>query len=136
MSDEEAQLSLFGSITPAEPVVKERKKITPKPKDYSADHKAKNLDERPSKEVSEMTEQTKSIDFESMLTELEKVVGQLEGELKLEQALALFERGLQLSQDCEKFLKAAEQRIEILKRSPSGQVDTERFEEAEVLVQS
>jgi exodeoxyribonuclease VII small subunit len=74
------------------------------------------------------TKSAKSADFETMLAELEKVVGQLEGELKLEEALALFERGLGLSQDCEKFLKAAQQKIEILKRTASG-VQTEAFEE-------
>ncbi|HEY9793322.1 MAG TPA: exodeoxyribonuclease VII small subunit [Candidatus Obscuribacterales bacterium] len=77
---------------------------------------------------------TKSADFETMLAELEKVVGQLEGELKLEEALALFERGLGLSQDCEKLLKAAQQKIEVLKRTGSG-ITTEPFaEESEPVV--
>jgi exodeoxyribonuclease VII small subunit len=77
---------------------------------------------------------TKSADFETMLADLEKVVGQLEGELKLEEALALFERGLGLSQDCEKLLKAAQQKIEVLKRTANG-VQTEPFaEEAETTV--
>jgi exodeoxyribonuclease VII small subunit len=73
---------------------------------------------------------TKSADFETMLAELEKVVGQLEGELKLEEALSLFERGLSLSKDCEQFLKAAQQKIEVLKRSANGSVQTEPFSEA------
>jgi exodeoxyribonuclease VII small subunit len=73
-----------------------------------------------------MSEAIKTQDFDSMLTELEKVVGQLEGELKLEDALSLFERGLSLSQECEKFLKSAEHRIEILKKS-AGKIETEPF---------
>lgn len=86
-------------------------------------------------EVIDMTEPKKSVDFESMLAELEKVVGQLEGELKLEEALGLFERGLGLSQECEKFLKAAQQKIEILKRSASGEISTSAFaEETEAIV--
>lgn len=73
-----------------------------------------------------MTEATKTQDFDSMLSELERVVGQLEGELKLEDALTLFERGLSLSQECEKFLKTAEQRIELLKKS-ANKIETEPF---------
>ena len=84
------------------------------------------------KEVIKMTDTaTKPKDFESMLTELEKVVNLLEGELKLEEALALFEKGLTLSQDCEKFLQGAQQKIEILKRSASGEITTERFGDAD-----
>ena len=63
-------------------------------------------------EKTTMPEATKSEDFETMLCELEKVVAQLYGELKLEEALALFERGMGLSKDCEEFLRvrAAENR--------------------------
>ena len=86
-------------------------------------------------EEQKMTDQTKPSDFETMLSELEKVVGQLEGELKLEEALSLFERGMGLSRDCEKFLKAAQQKIELLKRSTGGDVATTPFaEESEALV--
>lgn len=71
----------------------------------------------------------KGQDFEAALAELEKVVLELEGEVKLDQALALFDRGTKLSQSCEAFLKSAEQKIEILKRAASGAVTTEKFEE-------
>ncbi|MBY0549357.1 MAG: exodeoxyribonuclease VII small subunit [Candidatus Obscuribacterales bacterium] len=71
----------------------------------------------------------KGPDFEAALAELEKVVLELEGEVKLEQALALFDRGTKLSQSCEEFLKSAEQKIEILKRAASGAVTVEKFEE-------
>lgn len=81
-----------------------------------------------------MQEPTKPADFETMIAELEKVVAQLEGELKLEEALGLFERGIGLSQACEKYLQSAQQRIEILKRSSNGEVETEVFiEEAETV---
>jgi exodeoxyribonuclease VII small subunit len=80
-----------------------------------------------------MPEATKSADFETMLVELEKVVAQLDGELKLEEALALFERGMGLSKNCEEFLKTAQQKIEVLKRSTNGSVQTEPFaDEAEM----
>ncbi len=76
-------------------------------------------------------------DFETSLAELESVVQELDGELKLERALELFDRGIKLSSMCEKFLKGAEQKIEILRRSPDGEVFTEQFETRadELLVQ-
>ena len=64
--------------------------------------------------------ETKPADFETMLNELETVVGKLEGELKLEEALTLFERGLLLSKDCEQFLRSAENKIEVLRRTATG----------------
>ena len=54
-------------------------------------------------------------DFESALAELESIVTRLEqGDLPLEQSLALFERGVQLSRFCHARLEDAERRIEIL----------------------
>lgn len=71
--------------------------------------------------------QSVSLDFEATLSELEKVVTELDGEVKLERALELFDRGMKLSVDCETFLKGAEQKIEILKRTAAG-MTTEPFE--------
>lgn len=72
----------------------------------------------------------KGQDFEEALAELERVVLQLEGEVKLEQALTLFDRGMKLSQSCEQFLKSAEQRIEILKRATAaGTTTVEKFDD-------
>jgi len=70
---------------------------------------------------------SKSTDFASTLAELEKVVGQLDSDIPIEKALTLFERGMQLSNDCEKFLSAAEQKVEILKRSANGSTTVEAF---------
>ena len=54
-------------------------------------------------------------DFESAIAELETIVTRLEqGDLPLEQSLALFERGVQLSRFCHTKLEDAERRIEIL----------------------
>lgn len=77
-------------------------------------------------------------DFETSLAELESVVAELDGELKLERALELFDRGIKLSSACEKFLKGAEQKIEILRRSPDGEIFTEDFDSptAEVVSQA
>jgi exodeoxyribonuclease VII small subunit len=53
--------------------------------------------------------------FEAGLDELEKIVKELEaGDLPLERALELFEKGIGLSQTCRKQLEEAETRVEIL----------------------
>ena len=77
-----------------------------------------------------MAASEKAIDFEATLAELEKVVTELDGEIKLEDALKLFDRGMELSLECEKFLKTAEQKIEVLKRKADGELVTEAFEPA------
>jgi exodeoxyribonuclease VII small subunit len=55
--------------------------------------------------------------FEAGLAELESVVKQLEsGDLPLDKALELFEKGMQLSDTCRKQLEEAETRVEMLTR--------------------
>jgi exodeoxyribonuclease VII small subunit len=55
--------------------------------------------------------------FEAGLEELESVVKQLEsGDLPLEKALELFEKGVQLSETCRKQLEEAETKVEVLTR--------------------
>ena len=70
---------------------------------------------------------TKTKDFETAIEELESVVNELDGEIKLEAALDLFERGMKLSRECEQFLKGAQQKVEMLKRSTDGVIETEPF---------
>ena len=54
-------------------------------------------------------------DFEAALAELDLLVKKLEdGDLSLEQSLALYERGVQLSRFCHMKLEEAERRVEIL----------------------
>jgi exodeoxyribonuclease VII small subunit len=68
-------------------------------------------------------------DFEQALDELEKLVGQLEqGDLPLEEALRVFERGVALTRQCQSALKSAQQKVEILLRR-SGQTEIEPFSE-------
>jgi len=66
-------------------------------------------------------------DFEAAIAELETVVKKLEeGDLSLEQSLALYERGVTLSKFCHARLEDAERRIELLnergqlKSAPAG----------------
>lgn len=70
----------------------------------------------------------KPASFETGLTELEIVVKELEnGELPLEQAIALFEKGVGLSDRCRQQLEEAETRVEILLKK-NGQIKAEPFE--------
>ena len=60
---------------------------------------------------------TGPVPFETSLTELEVVVRDLEGgDLPLERAIQLFERGMTLSQQCRQQLEEAETRVEVLVR--------------------
>jgi len=53
--------------------------------------------------------------FEVSLDELERVVKELEkGELTLERSLELFEKGMNLTEQCKKQLEEAETRVELL----------------------
>ncbi len=66
--------------------------------------------------------------FEECLRRLEHIVEQLEkGEIPLEQALKLFEEGMQLSNACRKELEEAEGKVEILLKQ-NGRLQAEPFE--------
>jgi exodeoxyribonuclease VII small subunit len=65
--------------------------------------------------------------FEASLDELETVVKELEkGDLPLERSLALFEKGIGLSEACRKQLQEAETRVEILLKK-NNKVQAEPF---------
>ncbi len=73
-------------------------------------------------------------DFESAIDELETIVATLEaGDLSLEQSLALYERGVQLSRYCHSRLEDAERRIELLndrgERTPAPDTLTRSLED-------
>jgi exodeoxyribonuclease VII small subunit len=58
-----------------------------------------------------------TLDFEAALLELQAIVEKMEsGEQTLEEALAAFQRGVELTRGCQKGLKDAEQRVEKLVR--------------------
>lgn len=57
----------------------------------------------------------KKVDFEKSLDELTQIVETMEkGDLSLEQSLKQFEKGVQLTRQCQSALKEAEQSIQIL----------------------
>ena len=65
------------------------------------------------------------LSFEAGLDQLEAIVKEMEsGDLPLERALELFEKGIKLSEACRKQLEDAETRIEVLTRK-SGSNDVE-----------
>lgn len=68
--------------------------------------------------IGSVSEETKPAPpFEAGLQELESIVREMEGgELPLERALELFEKGMKLSDSCRKQLEEAESRVELLVR--------------------
>ena len=57
----------------------------------------------------------KKFDFNKGLLELEEIVKKMEsGELELEESLKLFEKGVELTRQCQSALNQAEQRISVL----------------------
>jgi exodeoxyribonuclease VII small subunit len=58
---------------------------------------------------------SKTLQFESSISELETIVSQLEkGDLPLEKSLQQFEKGIHIAQQCQQILSQAEQKIEML----------------------
>ena len=67
--------------------------------------------------------------FESALKKLEETVYKLEeGSIPLDEALNTFESGVRWSRECNKFLKNAEQRIEIILKNEKGEFEQKEFE--------
>ncbi len=65
---------------------------------------------------------TKNINLEKSLADLEDLVEELEsGDLPLEKAMKKFEDGIKLTRSCQKALKDAEQKVEILLKSAGGE---------------
>jgi exodeoxyribonuclease VII small subunit len=71
------------------------------------------------------------LNFEGALKELEAIVSRLEqGEVDLEDSIALYERGQALKTHCEKKLKSAEGRLEKIVMGANGPEVGERLETA------
>lgn len=63
------------------------------------------------------------------MNELETLVSRLErGDLPLEESLAVFERGVSLTRNCQTALKAAEQKVEVLLKK-AGAPSLETFDD-------
>jgi exodeoxyribonuclease VII small subunit len=71
----------------------------------------------------------KKPDFESSLGRLEEIVGKLENaNLSLDEAMKLFEEGVQLSRECQKHLEEAEGKVEILLKKAGGELAAVPFD--------
>ena len=74
-------------------------------------------------------EPPKKADFERSLQRLEEVVKRLESaNLPLDDAMKLFEEGVELTRECQKQLEQAEGRVEILLKKADGKIAAEPFE--------
>ena len=72
--------------------------------------------------------ETQSVSFEENLKQLQNTVQQLEsGELTLEQSLQTFEKGVQLTRQCQTALSQAEQKVELLLKKEDGTPSSQTF---------
>ena len=71
----------------------------------------------------------KNINLEKSIADLETLVDELEsGDLPLEKAMKKFEEGIKLTRLCQKALKEAEQKVEVLVQSAGGEEALEPFD--------
>jgi exodeoxyribonuclease VII small subunit len=74
-------------------------------------------------------ELAKKPDFEKSLGRLEEVVRRLESpQLSLDDAMKLFEEGVELSRECQKQLEEAEGKVEILLKKADGKLTAQPFD--------
>jgi exodeoxyribonuclease VII small subunit len=78
-----------------------------------------------------MSEKINELSFEQALEKLENIVSQLEsGQIKLEDAVKVYEEGNQLKKICEEKLKNAQRKVEKLLLDKQGEpVSTEPLDE-------
>ena len=68
-----------------------------------------------------MSKEIKNISFEEALKELESIVQKLEsGQVKLEEAVTAYEKGVQMQKICEEKLKEAQMKVEKLILNKEG----------------
>ncbi|KXV55658.1 exodeoxyribonuclease VII small subunit [Acetobacter tropicalis] len=71
-----------------------------------------------------MADNIEALSFEEALSELEKIVRGLEGgQMKLEEAIASYERGAALRQHCETKLSEAEARVQAIVQKANEALD-------------
>jgi exodeoxyribonuclease VII small subunit len=88
---------------------------------------------RPAAAVSGRDEESmamQQLSYEEAIQELEKVVARLEsGEISLDESMALFKRGMSLSEICAGKLSAIEKQITQLLEKSSGELEEKPFGE-------
>lgn len=74
--------------------------------------------------TAERQEMTQEVTFEEGIERLEQIVRELEQkEVPLEEALSLFQQGIQMVQQCNRLLDHAEKQMEILLEGPDGELE-------------
>lgn len=74
----------------------------------------------------------KDLSFEEALMQLENLVRELEsGRIKLDEAVAAYERAVNLKKLCEAKLKAAQLKIEKIEISPEGEIKLSELDKIE-----
>ena len=87
------------------------------------------MNSTPAKSLNRSPKPAKKPAFEQSLARLEEIVRKLESaNLPLDDAMKLFEEGMQLSRDCQKQLEQAEARVEILLKKAGGEMIAQPFE--------
>jgi exodeoxyribonuclease VII small subunit len=90
---------------------------------------AQGVNSTPGKKPEPKPEGTKKPSFEQSLARLEEIVRRLDSaNLPLDEAMKLFEEGMQLSRDCQKQLEQAEARVEILLKKAGNEMTAQPFE--------
>ena len=85
-------------------------------------------EKKTSSENQETTGSSNILNFEKQLSELEKIVADMErGDMSLEESLQAYERGVQLTRECQAALDSAQQRIHVLKEK-NGVLTEQPFE--------
>lgn len=76
-------------------------------------------------------EDLQNLSFEEALAQLENIVRELEsGRIKLDDAIAAYEKAVALKQLCENKLKAAQLKIEKIELGPDGELKTASLDPA------
>lgn len=79
-----------------------------------------------------MVARKKPVQFEKKLEELEDLVEALEsGGLSLEESLKAFEQGIKITRECQEALTEAEQKVNLLTQSETGDQITSDFQEVD-----
>lgn len=74
----------------------------------------------------------KNLTFEESISKLEEIASQLDGgDVTLDESLALFEKGIKLSKNCQKMLDEAEKKVSILMTDENGEIQKEEFGDLE-----
>ena len=75
-----------------------------------------------------MNKESKELNFEETMQELEKIVQELEkGDLNLDDSINKFEEGMKLSKSASDYLEKAEKKITVLINSKDGEIAEEEF---------